>query len=414
VLLSLFMGRHLHWSDHVKPWAKGVGVKYLAMAVRLVYFVSAMETEVVKLDADNPDVAEIRRAAALVDAGGAVGFPTETVYGIACRVDAQSLGKLDELKGRGPGKPYTLHIGQKSDVENYVPTIGIRAKKLVENAWAGPLTVVFTLDAQDVDKQRRSLEREVFENLYKDNSIGIRCPDNPTASMLLCEAHNAVVAPSANVTGRPPAVDAEEVLAQFSGRIELLLDAGLCKYKKSSTVAKIGRKGLEILRHGVYSQEELEAMSQVRFLFVCTGNTCRSPMAEGMFRKYLAEKLECQVDQLERMGYKIFSAGVVDMGGSPASAEAIAACAAKGIDIRAHRSRRLSEPLVKESDFIFAMCRMHHERITAVDPGAADRCVLLAGNDEVPDPVGQRQEVYGSCAELIEKAVKKRIGELVI
>jgi protein-tyrosine phosphatase len=349
-----------------------------------------------------------------VDAGKLVAFPTETVYGIACRVDARSLAKLGELKGRGPEKAYTLHIGQKSDVEKYVPTIGIKARKLIKRAWPGPLTVVFMLDAQDVEKQRKSLEGEVFENLYKDSSIGIRCPDNPTASMLLCQTYNAVVAPSANVTGQPPAVDAEEVLAQFSGRIELLLDAGPCKYGRSSTVVKIGKKGLEVLRPGVYSQAELETMSEVNFLFVCTGNTCRSPMAEGMFRKYLAEKLECEVDQVERIGYKILSAGVVDTGGSPASAEAIAACAAKGIDIRAHKSRGLSEPLVKESDFIFAMCRMHHEQIVALDPKAASKCVLLAENEEVADPIGQSQEVYGSCAELIEKAVKKRIGELVI
>jgi len=373
-----------------------------------------MQTKVIKLDAGEPDAAKIKEASALVDGGALVAFPTETVYGIACRVNSASLARLSELKGRRPEKAYTLHISQKSDLKKYVPTVGIRTQKLIEQGWPGPLTVVFELDGQDMAKQRNRLEREVFDSLYKDNSIGVRCPDNTVASMLLGQTRNAVVAPSANITGRPAAVDAEEVLAQFSGEIELLLDAGACKYKKSSTVVKIGKKGLEILRPGVYSQTELEEMSQVKFLFVCTGNTCRSPMAEGMFCKYLAEKLGCRLDQLGKMGYKTFSAGIIDAAGFPASPEAIAACAAKGIDIKAHKSRKLSERLVEESDFIFAMCRMHRERIIALSREAANRCMLLAESEEVPDPIGRPQQVYNSCAELIEKAVKERIGELVI
>lgn len=373
-----------------------------------------MQTKIVKLDPARIDSAKVEEAAQLVDAGGLAAFPTETVYGIACRVETDSLTKLNNLKGRDSEKRYTLHIGQKSDVEKYVPAVGLRTKKLVKNGWPGPLTIVFELAEHDIEKQRKIFEKGVFENLYKDNSIGIRCPDNAIAAMLLQTIKHPVVAPSANKTGQSPAVDANQVLAQFSGQIDLLLDAGPCKYKKSSTVVKIGKKGLEILRPGVYSQTDLEVMSEVKFLFVCTGNTCRSPMAEGMFCKYLAEKLQCKVDHLDKMGYKVFSAGMMDMAGSPASAEAVAACAAKGIDIKAHKSRTLTRQLVEESDFIFAMGRMHCERVTALSPEAADKCVLLAGEKEIPDPIGQPQEVFNDCAGLIEKAVKERISELWI
>jgi protein-tyrosine-phosphatase len=263
-------------------------------------------------------------------------------------------------------------------------------------------------------KQQIDLKREAFESLYKNNSIGIRCPDNPIASILLRLTHNPVIAPSANITGEPPATDADEVLAQFSGQIDLLLDAGPCKYKKSSTVVKIGRKELKILREGVYTQEHLEAMTTVKFLFVCTGNTCRSPMAAGIFRKYLSEKLQCEVDQLDKMGYKVHSAGIIDLESSPASAEARTACAAKGIDITAHRSKVLSKELIEENDFIFAMGRTHLERVTAISPEAVNKCILMAENKDIPDPIGQGQQVFNSCADLIEKAVKKRISELVI
>ena len=389
-------------------------VSYLAAVALLVYFTEPMQTKVVKLDPNKADIAKIKEAAALVDAGGLVAFPTESVYGIACRAKIDSLIKLNNLKGRNPDKYYTLHIGQKSEAKKYVPTVGLKAEKLIRNAWPGPLTIVFELDDKDMDKQQISLKRGVFESLYKNNSIGIRCPDNPTSSILLRLTHNPVVAPSANITGRLPATDAEEVLAQFSGQIDLLLDAGPCKYKKSSTVVKIGKNNLEILRQGVYSQAELEAMSEVKFLFVCTGNTCRSPMAVGIFRKYLAEKLQCEVDHLDKMGYKISSAGTIDMASSPASAEATAACVANGIDIKAHRSKVLSQKLIKENDFIFAMSRMHRERVTALSQEAANKCVLLAEDKDIPDPIGQEQQVFNNCAELIKEAIKKRIGEFVI
>lgn len=379
-----------------------------------MYFMALMQTKVIKLDATNVDSAKIKEAASLVDAGGLVAFPTETVYGIGCRVQNDSLARLNDIKGRNPAKYYTLHIGQKNDVKKYVPTIGLRVEKLIRNAWPGPLTIVFELDHTDIDKQKKNLEREFFENLYKNNSIGIRCPDNPIATMLLQSTNSPVVAPSANKASQPPAVDAGQALAQLSGQIELLLDAGPCKYKNSSTVVKIGKMGIKILRPGVYSQAQLDAMSAVKFLFVCTGNTCRSPMAEGIFRKYLAEKLQCKVDNLDKIGYKICSGGVMGTTGFPASAEAIAACAAKGIDIKAHRNQGLSKELIEESDFIFAMERIHQERIIALSLEAANKCFLLAGDKEIPDPIGYPQEFFNNCADMIETAVKERISELVI
>ena len=372
-----------------------------------------MKTQKIKLDIKDIDIKSIEKAAEVVDDGGLVAFPTETVYGIAARVKKDTLEKLNLVKGRPDNKHYTLHIAKSSDVFKYVPMISLRARKLIQNAWPGPLTIVFELGKSELEMQRAEIDSEVFETLYKDHSIGIRCPDNKVALALLKSVTNPVIAPSANISDQPPAINAEQVLEQLSGKIDIVLDGGPCKFKKSSTVAKIGKNGIEILRQGAYTQEELEHLSQIRFLFVCTGNTCRSPMAEGVFKKYLSEKLNCKVDELEKMGYKVSSAGIIGSSGYPASAEAISACAAQGIDIGNHRNQALTRELMDESDFIFAMERIHLSRILAIEPLAGNRSLLLAGDREIPDPIGKPQRVYDNCVKVITKAVKERISELI-
>jgi len=95
-----------------------LGVENLAIRSLVVYFMAPMQTKIEKFDATNVDSAKIKEAASLVDEGGLVAFPTETVYGIACRAKTDSLARLNNIKGRDPTKYYTLHIGQKTMSRN--------------------------------------------------------------------------------------------------------------------------------------------------------------------------------------------------------------------------------------------------------------------------------------------------------
>jgi protein-tyrosine phosphatase len=137
-------------------------------------------------------------------------------------------------------------------------------------------------------------------------------------------------------------------------------------------------------------------------------------MAEGIFKKHLAEKLGCPIDRLVEKGYTVTSAGTLGIVGFPASGEAVEACAAKGIDISDHRSRALTTHLIEQSDFVFAMTRGHRDAVVEISPGAAKKCLLLDDGVDVPDPIGQSQVVYDNCAERIDKAIIKRIDETIL
>jgi len=386
----------------------------LADALPLLYGV-AMKTKVLRIDAAKPDLTHLTEAAGIVDAGGLVAFPTETVYGIACRVDSQALERLNQVKHRPADRPYSLHIGEKSHIHRYIPRMNLKTRKLIEQAWPGPLTIVFALSDQDMEKQQEKLGTELLENLYQDGSVGVRCPDNRVAQGLLRLTQGSVVAPSANPSGKPAPTRAQEVLDAFPDQIDLILDGGECQTGQSSTVARIHAQGVEVLREGALSREQLEQFACIRILFVCTGNTCRSAMAEGICQDFLMQRLDCKdVDGLTHMGYIVGSAGTLNIIGAPASAGARAAGAEMGIDLGDHRSGELSYVRISESDLIFAMEDYHRDVVLSLCPEAAGKCLLMDPQGDVADPVGRPLPVFRRCARQIEQAIKHRLSEFVI
>ena len=138
-------------------------------------------------------------------------------------------------------------------------------------------------------------------------------------------------------------------------------------------------------------------------LFVCTGNICRSPIAEGLFRRLLGNRRDIE----------IASAGVHAVRGQPPSLYAVQVCEADGVDIRDLRSQPLTAALVERATHIFAMTGAHLETIQILFPHGAEKSFLLREFEEpnttvwrdVPDPIGLGREVYEDCARTIKNAL---------
>ncbi|HWX22007.1 MAG TPA: ribose 5-phosphate isomerase B [Candidatus Binatia bacterium] len=138
-------------------------------------------------------------------------------------------------------------------------------------------------------------------------------------------------------------------------------------------------------------------------LFVCTGNVCRSPMAEGLFRHAVQGRGE----------YRVLSAGLGAMEGQPPSSYAIQAVSELGIDISAQRSRLLTPELVQQADYIFGMTHSHIDTVMLLYPQAAEKTFLLREFDEtldqfdkdISDPIGGSYEVYLNCRDQIEQGI---------
>ncbi|MEK6677526.1 MAG: Sua5/YciO/YrdC/YwlC family protein, partial [Planctomycetota bacterium] len=222
-----------------------------------------------------------------------------------------------------------------------------------------------------------------------------------------------VIASSANRAGAAPPQTGVEAKRNLDGQVDLLIDAGHTRFAKASTIVRVTNRSYEVLREGVLDARIIERMAILRILFVCTGNTCRSPMAAGLARKMLAGRIGCAVVDLPVRGVLVESAGTSG-GVGRASTEAVAAMERRGVDLSDHSSSSLKVEMLQQSDYVFAMTRSHRETALAMVPSAADRIHLLIDEEDIQDPMGSSIQEYDVCAEKIAKGLEKRMREITL
>jgi L-threonylcarbamoyladenylate synthase len=195
----------------------------------------------------------LARAVEIVRGGGLVAFPTETVYGLGANaLDPDAVNRIYEAKGRPFASPLIVHVPDEAMARSLAADWPDAARKLAARFWPGPLTLVVKKAAIVPEIVTASLD-----------SVGLRVPAHPVALALLRKAGLPIAAPSANRFMQISPTTAEHVETGLGDRVELILDGGPTRVGIESTVASLRRDPPVVLRPGMISREELEAVTGI-------------------------------------------------------------------------------------------------------------------------------------------------------
>ncbi|MBO4391606.1 MAG: threonylcarbamoyl-AMP synthase [Lachnospiraceae bacterium] len=191
---------------------------------------------------------DLSDGAALINQGGLVAFPTETVYGLGGNaLDSEASKKIYAAKGRPSDNPLIVHIAELSDLEGLVKEIPPMALKLADAFWPGPLTMIF-----------EKTDKIPYETTGGLDTVAVRMPAHSAALELIRLSGVPIAAPSANLSGHPSPTTAEHVLRDLSGRIDMIIDGGNCDIGVESTILDLTAEPPMILRPGYITKEMLE------------------------------------------------------------------------------------------------------------------------------------------------------------
>jgi protein-tyrosine phosphatase len=352
-------------------------------------------------------------ARALAD-GELVAFPTETVYALAASVlIPEAVERLRQSKRHGEDRPMPLALRSPAEALDWVPDMSRLGRRLTRRCWPGPVTLVFSEGVEQGLISR--LDPSVRRRVCPSGSLGLRVSGHPALQQTMQLLPGPLVLTGAGRSGTPAATTAAEVVAILGEEVGVVVDDGPSPRDQPATVVRIEGNSWSVLRPGVVSEAALLEQTACLILFVCTGNTCRSPLAESLCKKKLADCLGCAVTELPQRGFQVYSAGLAAILGTGAAPQAIETASAFGADLAGHRSRPLTEELAQRADYIVAMTRSHLLSLGEFEPHPEGGLRLLAPDGtDLADPIGGDEQVYQQCAELIWQHLGTFLAEITL
>ena len=338
----------------------------------------------------------------IVDAlkkGEIVALPTETVWGLCTLATERGYKRLKVIKQR-KDKPFAIFLPSINTLYKIATHITQRRRALIDNFFPGPMTVIVNT--------KKSFQKQFP---FLPSKVGVRIPAIKDILSVLRAVNRPVLATSANISGREELSSCREIIEAFGNEV-VCFDLDVKSMGLPSTVIDITQYPFSILRAGAIGPVEIRKIVRhppkwntsepFTVLFVCSGNSCRSPMAEGMFRMMIPKDLNIRTA----------SCGTLRFVGAPATIEAQRAVMQYNADISSHKSQAISRELLLRSHLILAMEEHHIYTISSIAPEVWDRCFLLGGFGtkhpyEIPDPIGMPQEIYNSIARLIHRNLKQ-------
>jgi len=343
---------------------------------------------------------EVNRMAKILDAGGVIIAPTDTVYGLVGKAfDHRAFARLDSIKGERT-QPYALVFPSVHSLEAWYGPIDPFRSRVLRALLPGPVTMILP-----------SKPGLVSDFRYSGAGYAIRLCSDPLYSDLALNLDSPLWASSANRGGEKPPVSLNDIPESLLRDVDLAYDSGSTVFRDSSTVADIREFPFAITRYGPWSdrvQNVLRsAQEPLRVLVICTGNICRSPIFAGLMQ----HQLGCSL----LSGVQVTSAGTNADPGLPPTAEMVQIAAEWGINISQHRSQQVTVDLVKTTDLILVSEPRHREIILMLDPSLGNR-IRLAGEttdlDSIPDPYSESVETYRTVAAIIRRAAGGWVEEL--
>lgn len=355
----------------------------------------------------------VHRAVQALAEGRLVAFPTETDYVVAASArEPRAVATLRGLSPQRAAEPrLTLALKSADEALDWAPRMTPLGRRIARRCWPGPVAMLVP------DDHPESLVHRLPETsrtaLVGDGRLRLRVPGHPMLAdcMRMLAGPVALAEPGAEA----PAVTAADLLDRVGQAVAMAIDDGRARYAQPVSTIELAPGSFRIVRPGIVSEETLRRLSSLMVLFVCTGNTCRSPMAEALFRRLAAERLGCRPEEIERHGVVVASAGISAWAGTRASAGAIDVMAEMGGDLGGHESQPLTEDLVRQADVILTMTAAHRAAILAQFPEAGGRVTMLSPDrQDVLDPIGGSLDIYRRCARQIHGHLAARLDTLGI
>ncbi len=350
-----------------------------------------MNTRILKIDLQRPEDDKLKIAAEIISNGGLAIIPTETVYGVAADMRiGEAVNRLYEIKQRPKDKPFSLLINKKEGIEDFAAGFDRLAFKLIDKFWPGPLTLI-------------------LPGIDSGTTVGLRMPDNNIALELIRAVGAPLCCPSANISGNSAPTNLEEAMGELGEKVDVAIDGGRCRLGVESSVVDLTCLPYKVQRQGALNSDQIQEVARRKtVLFVCTGNSCRSVMAKAYLEKRLKEE--------GRDNIEVMSAGVVGIPNLGISSTTAQVLQREGIYIEGHMSTQVTPLMIKKSDIILVMERMHERRILELVPQAGTRLFLLKefakiedSSLDIEDPIGKSLEFHEDIFSIIKQAIERVI-----